>query len=67
MEYTPKKKETKSTKAIYLKDDSIAGVEDIIQETGQSFSEIVNHMIDFCLENKVETEEEKPKKKNESK
>ena len=57
MEYIPKKKVKKATRAIYIKEDTISNVEKIAAEADMTFSELVNDMIDFCVERKV------PKKK----
>jgi len=63
MDYVPKKKVKKATRAIYIKEDSIADIEKIATEEDMTFSELVNDMIDFCVKNKV-AQKKKPKGKN---
>jgi len=53
MEYIPKKRVKKATRAIYIKEDSIANIEKMATENDMTFSELVNDMIDFCVKNKV--------------
>ena len=62
MEYIPKKKVRKATRAIYIKEDTIANIENMLAETEMTFSELVNDMVDFCFANKVA-----PKKKSKGK
>ena len=52
MNYKPKAKETKATKAVYIRTRLIDEVNQIAIETGMSFSEIVDGMIDTCLQSR---------------
>ena len=63
MEYIPKKRAKKATRAIYIKEDTITNIEKMAVEEKMTFSELVNDMIDFCFENKVAVKK-KPKGKN---
>ena len=54
----PKKKEPKATKAIYIRTRMIDEVEKICRREGLSFSEVVDSMIETCLQNLAHNENE---------